>query len=166
MIFADEHHTYYGAGFSAAVREPAPRCCIGLTATPHKRTPPDQIIYRYPLAAAIADRLVKTPVLVGRKDDRSRSETKLLDGVRLLELKEQAIARWCADTGASPSNPMMLVIAPTIAEAEGVEGIVIDPELRRRTLRGRVLRSTPDAAGRGAGKHWTDLEELTARTGS
>ena len=31
-----------------------------------------QIIFRYPLAAAIAERLVKTPVVVGRKDDPNR----------------------------------------------------------------------------------------------
>ena len=31
---------------------------IGLTATPHAKTPEDQIVFRYPLAAAIADKLV------------------------------------------------------------------------------------------------------------
>lgn len=85
VIFADEHHTYFGPAFSAAVRDLTPYALVGLTATPHKKTPEDQIIFRYPLAAAIADRLVKTPVLVGRKDDRSDPATKLLDGIRLLE---------------------------------------------------------------------------------
>ena len=31
---------------------------IGLTATPHAKTPEDQIVFRYPLAAAVADKLV------------------------------------------------------------------------------------------------------------
>jgi len=127
VVFADEHHTYYGPGFSTAIRELRPRVLIGLTATPDKRTPPSQIIHRYPLAAAIADRLVKTPVLVGRRDDRMDPATKLLDGVRLLELKERAIARWCQATGAEPVVPMMLVIAPDINEANEIEGIVRDP---------------------------------------
>ena len=43
---------------------------------PAKKTPEDQIIFRYPLAAAIADKLVKTPVIVGRKDDRIDSLTQ------------------------------------------------------------------------------------------
>ncbi len=127
VVFADEHHTYYGPAFSAAIRNLRPRVLIGLTATPDKKTPPNQIIFRYPLAAAIADRLVKTPVLVGRNDDRMDPATKLLDGVRLLELKERAIAQWCQETGAEPVAPMMLVIAPDINEANEIEGIVRDP---------------------------------------
>ena len=124
VVFADEHHTYYGPAFSDAVRNLRPRVLLGLTATPDKKSPQSQIIFRYPLAAAIADKLVKTPVLVGRRDDRAEPETKLLDGVRPLELKEQVIARWCAETGAHPVTPMMLVIAPDIAEAEEIERIV------------------------------------------
>lgn len=127
VVFADEHHTYYGPAFSSAIRNLRPRVLIGLTATPDKRTPSDQIIHRYPLSAAIADKLVKTPVIVGRKDDRSDPATKLLDGVRLLEVKEQAIKRWCEETGAQPVTPIMLVIAPNIAEAEEIEAIVRDP---------------------------------------
>ncbi len=67
VVFADEHHTYYGPAFSRAVRDLAPWVLVGLTATPDKKTPAEQIIFRYPLAAAIADQLVKTPVIVGRK---------------------------------------------------------------------------------------------------
>lgn len=118
VIFADEHHCYYGPGFSGAVRDLTPYALVGLTATPHKKTPEEQIIYRYPLAAAIADRLVKIPVLVGRKDDRTDPETKLLDGIRLLEAKREAIARYVRETGEKPVNPVMLVIAQNIEEAE------------------------------------------------
>lgn len=67
---------------------------IGLTATPHAKTPEDQIAFRYPLAAAIADKLVKTPLLVGRREDKSDATTKLLDGIALLRLKENAIASY------------------------------------------------------------------------
>jgi type III restriction enzyme len=126
VIFADEHHSYYGPAFSNAVRDLRPRILLGLTATPHKKTPPDQIVYRYPLAAAIADKLVKTPVLVGRRDDRRDPATKLLDGVRLLEFKNQAIVRWCQETATQPINPVMLVIAPSIAEADEITGILSD----------------------------------------
>lgn len=149
VVFADEHHTYYGPAFSDAIRDLRPRVIIGLTATPHKKTPPDQIIYRYPLAAAIADQLVKTPVLVGRKDDRVDPTTKLLDGVRLLELKEQAIGRWCQESGDNPVNPVMLVIAPTIAEAQEIENIVRAPSFAGGRYADKVLTvhsNAPDEA--------------------
>src|SRR5207253_1294391 len=39
VVFADEHHTYYGPAFSQAIRNLYPRVLIGLTATPDKKTP-------------------------------------------------------------------------------------------------------------------------------
>jgi type III restriction enzyme len=129
ILFADEHHVYYGPAFSDAIRDLQPYALVGLTATPHKKTPPEQLIYRYPLAAAIADRLVKTPVLVGRKDDRgSETLTKLQDGIRLLEAKRAAMDKWCATTGRDPVNPVLLVIAQTIDGAEEVETLVRSEE--------------------------------------
>lgn len=117
-VFADEHHAYYGKAFSSAVRDLKPWVLLGLTATPHKQTPQDQIIYRYPLAAAIADRLVKTPVIVGRKDDRNDPLTKLSDGMTLLRAKQESVASYASATGASAVNPVMLVVAKTIADAD------------------------------------------------
>ncbi len=145
IVFADEHHAYYGDAFSRAVRDLHPKVLIGLTATPHRRTPEEQIIYRYPLAAAIADRFVKTPVLVGRKDDRTDATTKLLDGVALLELKEQAILRYVAESGKDPVNPVMLVIAPSIAEANEIQSIVSDKSFVGGRYADRVLTVHSDA---------------------
>jgi len=145
FVFADEHHTYYGAAFSRAVRDLRPRVLIGLTATPHRRTPDDEVIYRYPLAAAIADKLVKTPVIVGRKDDRTDPKTKLLDGIALLELKERAIRRFAAETGQTAVNPVMLVIAPNIAEADEIETIIDDESFAGGNYRDKVLTVHSDA---------------------
>jgi len=44
VLFADEHHVYYGPSFSDAVRDLQPHALIGLTATPHKKTPEEQLI--------------------------------------------------------------------------------------------------------------------------
>ncbi len=139
VVFADEHHCYYGPGFSAAVRDLTPWALVGLTATPHKKTPPEQIIYRYPLAAAVADRLVKAPVLVGRKDDRADPATKLLDGIRLLEAKRGAMERYCTETGAKPVNPVMLVIALSIDEAEEHAELLRSPSFAGGRYVDRVL---------------------------
>jgi type III restriction enzyme len=139
IVLADEHHVYYGPRFSDAVRGLKPRVLIGLTATPHPQTPEEQIIYRYPLAAAIADELVKTPVIVGRKDDRSDVRTKLTDGISLLELKAEAIKTYCRDTGQEPVNPMMMVVAPDIAAAEEIQELVKDKSFARGRYGDRVL---------------------------
>ncbi len=145
IVFADEHHTYFGPAFSTAVRDLHPQVLIGLTATPHPRTPPEQIIYRYPLAQAIADRNVKTPVIVGRKDDLADPTTKLLDGVALLELKEQVIERYCAQTGKTPVAPVMLVIAQRIEEATELEALIRQPSFAGGRYADRVLTVTSDS---------------------
>jgi len=49
IIFADEHHLYYGEKFSKAIRELKPKVLIGLTGTPHEKTPSEEIIFEYPL---------------------------------------------------------------------------------------------------------------------
>lgn len=149
VVFADEHHVYYAPAFSRTVRDLDPYALIGLTATPHPRTPEDQIIFRYPLAAAIADQVVKTPVLVGRSDDRNDPRTKLQDGIKLLELKGRAIERYATNTGSALVYPLMLVIAPTIAEAEEITDIIESPSFANGSYLNRVLTvhsSAPDEA--------------------
>jgi type III restriction enzyme len=139
IVFADEHHAYYGEVFSKAVRDLTPLAVVGLTATPHARTTDEEIIFRYPLAAAIADKLVKTPVIVGRKDDRKDTQTKLLDGVRLLETKRKTIERYCAETGEELINPVMLVICPSIDVADEVSSVVESKSFLDGRYAGSVL---------------------------
>ncbi|MEO7571253.1 MAG: hypothetical protein ABIX10_02340 [Acidimicrobiales bacterium] len=114
--------------FSAAITDLEPRAIVGLTATPDPKTPNEQIIYRYPLAAAIAEKWVKTPVIVGRRDDRSDTLTKLTDGLALLRYKAEAIEAYCIETGASPVNPVMLLIAKDTAEADEFRDILASSE--------------------------------------
>jgi type III restriction enzyme len=132
VVFADEHHCYYGPAFSAAVRDLKPWVLVGLTATPHKNTPEDEIIFRYPLAAAIADKLVKTPVIVGRRDDRTDPTTKLTDGVTLLEAKQRSLDTYAKAHELEPIKPAMLVVAKDIEDADEY---------------GRILRSDEFFAG-------------------
>lgn len=139
VVFADEHHAYYGKQFSAAVRDLHPWALIGLTATPHKDTPTDLIIFRFPLAAAIAGKYVKTPVIVGRRDDKRDPVTKLLDGITLLERKRELANQWAAANHVPPVNPVMLVVARDITEAEQWATIVRAPDFMGGTYRDAVL---------------------------
>ncbi len=139
VVFADEHHLYYGPRFSEAVRDLSPWALVGLTATPHKKTPPEQIIYRYPLAAAIADRYVKTPVIVGRKDDKRDLRTKLLDGLVLLDHKRSVAQEWAAAYGLPRINPVMLVVASNTTEADEIAEIIRSDDFREGQHREGVL---------------------------
>ncbi|MDX3066823.1 DEAD/DEAH box helicase family protein [Streptomyces sp. ND04-05B] len=123
VILADEHHCYRGQAFSRTIRDLKPELVVGMTATP-VRADESLVAFRYPLAAAIADELVKTPVMVARRDDRSDIETKLLDGVNLLRYKAQSADAYCDENGLSRVNPVMLVIAQNIEEAEEFQAVL------------------------------------------
>lgn len=128
VVIADEHHAYYGPKFSNAIRALDAVALIGLTATPNKGTKAELIIYRYPLGRAIADGLVKVPVLVGRKDDRKDIETQLSDGFALLAAKRSAVESWCrVHPEAKPINPVMFVVCQSIVEADEVAEILRRP---------------------------------------
>lgn len=149
VVFADEHHTYYGDAFSKAVRDLKPWLLLGLTATPSKKTPEDQIIFRYPLAAAIADKLVKTPVIVGRRDDRHDPLTKMTDGVTLLDAKTQAINAYVEAHELEPVNPVMLVVAKDTAMADEYGDILKSSEFFNGMYADAVLvvhHKSPDDA--------------------
>ncbi len=163
VVFADEHHTYYGPAFSKAVRDLNPWVLVGLTATPDKKTPPDQIIFRYPLAAAIADKLVKTPVIVGRKDDLHDRLTKLTDAITLLNAKRDAVGAYVAATGAMSVNPALLVVTEEIKDADECGAIVQSSEFFGGQYANSVLvvhskAKDPDAALEELGK----VEEATS----
>lgn len=122
VVLADEHHLYGGREFAAAVRGLEPQMLLGFTATPIKGSP---IIFRYPLAAAIADRYVKKPAIVGRRDDRADALTKLQDGVRLLTGKRIKIDQYRELHPEAPViNPVMLVICADTEDADEVDGIL------------------------------------------
>lgn len=160
VVLADEHHLYYGEKFSEAVRGLNPRAIIGLTATPNRKTPTDQIIYKYPLAAAIADKFVKTPVIVGRKDDRSDLVTRLNDGLTLLEVKRAAQVAYLASHPETKAvNPFMLVVARDTTEADEIATLIRSDKFRGGDYAETVLQvdssvnedKEPDMWGRLSG---------------
>lgn len=138
VILADEHHCYRGAAFSKTITDLLPELVVGLTATPAK-TDGDLVVYRYPLARAIKDQLVKTPVLVARKDDRTDDHTKLLNGVTLLRYKERLAHARCDEDGIPRVNPVMLVIAQDTTEADRFQELLDSESFDDGAWIGRTL---------------------------
>lgn len=153
VVLADEHHVYSESAqsFSDAVRELDAMALIGLTATPAK-SDLGKVIYHYPLARAIADKYVKTPVLVGRKDDASSVETRLRDGLLLLEAKQKAADDYAAATGQASVNAVMFVVADTKDNANAVADVLRKPGMFADDYDTRVLvvhsSAADDALGR------------------
>lgn len=130
VIIGDEHHVYAAraTAFSAAINDLNPIGIIGLTATADT-SQRDRIIYEYPLARALCDRLVKIPVLVGRTDNKDDLDTKLGDGLALLRAKQQAADTYRISHSAQQVNAVMLVIAESIDQADLVGEILARPNL-------------------------------------
>jgi type III restriction enzyme len=132
VVIADEHHIYASTGarkFSQAITALDPAALIGLTATPDDSTPLDRIVFHYPLADAIADGFVKVPVLVARSDRASDTRTQLADGVALLDAKASAMTAYCKTTRKEFVQPVLFVVASTIAEARDIRDMLAGPDL-------------------------------------
>ncbi len=131
VVIADEDHVYEGNAkkFFAAIADLTPRALVGLTATLDPKTPVSAVIYNYTLAQAIADGFVKIPIIVGRERELKDTRAQLLDSVALLDAKRNALAAWCAATGKPFIQPVLLVVAQTIEEAEQIRDTLLEPDL-------------------------------------
>ncbi|MGN7187530.1 DEAD/DEAH box helicase family protein [Microbacterium enclense] len=146
VVIVDEHHVIREKAkrFNAAVHELGARAVVGLTATPDVADiAAGKVVYQYPLAAAIADRLVKVPVIVYRQDGRKDLSTQLADACLLRDRKEPVWAAYAEAAEVQPLRPVLFVVCQTIADANQVAS-----ELRRDDLLpgdGAVLVITGDS---------------------
>src|ERR1017187_9627492 len=134
VVIADEHHVYrtQAEKFSSAVRDLSPRALVGLTATPDPADE-DKVIYRYSLAEAIADELVKIPVIVYRQDGHKDIRTQLADACHLLRIKAAAYEAWERTEAEEAVSPVLFVVCQTVEDAKdttnllATEGMIGDP---------------------------------------
>jgi type III restriction enzyme len=165
VILADEHHCYRGPAFSNTIKKLLPQLVIGLTATP-AHADVDMVVYRYPLARAIKDQLVKTPVLVARKDDRNDDTTKLLDGVTLLRYKERLAHARCDEEGIPRVNPVMLVIAQDTTEADAYSELLESSSFDHGSWTGKTLVVHSNLSGDAKEKALAELDAVEDPTSS
>ncbi len=122
-LIMDESHRYRASAGVRAINELKPVLGLELTATPMIETPRGAIpfknvIYSYPLGAAMADGFVKEPAVVTRKNfnpaGMSAEEIermKLEDGIRLHESVKVELETYARETGNTIVKPFLLVIA-------------------------------------------------------
>ncbi|BDT94121.1 hypothetical protein IFM12275_40970 [Nocardia sputorum] len=125
VVIADEHHVYRekAKAFGAAVRELNPRAIVGLTATPDDADR-EKVVFQYSLAEAIADGLVKTPVIVYREDGQKDIETQLSDACHLRARKEEVWRVWADQKEKPQISPVLFVVCQDIKDAEHVANIL------------------------------------------
>ncbi|WP_279614276.1 DEAD/DEAH box helicase [Streptomyces seoulensis] len=131
VVIADEHHVYRSDArkFHEAVRDLQPRALVGLTATPDEtdRKVPGRIVFQYSLAEAIADQLVKIPVIVYREDGHNDVRTQLADACHLRKVKEETTREWAERNGRPMVNPVLFVVCQSIEEATESASILAGP---------------------------------------
>lgn len=122
LMVLDESHLYSASAktWSPALDRLMPAARVGLTATP---VTGDDVIYSYTLRRAIADKLVKGPVLAmrqgGYRDNEERGQ--LRDAKEILDRKAREyrkIEKLHPDL--TPINPIMLVACSDTAHADEV----------------------------------------------
>ena len=130
IVIADEHHVYRAQArqFSSAVRGLGARALVGLTATPDPADE-DKVIYRYTLGEAIADELVKIPVIVYRRDGHNDTRTQLADACHLLRIKSAAYNAWMSTDDEEAINPVLFVVCQTVHDAEHIATLLAADEM-------------------------------------
>ncbi|WP_433718636.1 DEAD/DEAH box helicase [Microbacterium laevaniformans] len=147
VVIVDEHHVIREKAkrFNAAVHDLDARAVVGLTATPDAAdVKAGKVVYQYPLAHAIADRLVKIPVIVYRQDGRKDLSTQLADACLLRAKKEPTWAAFAEGAGVPPVHPVIFIVCQTIQDANETAA-----ELRRDDLlpgEGEVLVITGESS--------------------
>jgi len=130
VVIADESHLYgaQAKAFHQALRDLEPAATVGLTAS---ATAKDHVVFRYPLYQAIAEGMVKTPVIAYRSSgypEVGGEELQLRDALVLLRAKQRAYAEYAvAHPEARPVNAVLFVVCSDVAHATEVAQLLRGP---------------------------------------
>ena len=131
-LIMDESHRYRASAGVRAINELKPVLGLELTATPMIETPRGAIpfknvIYSYPLGAAMADGFVKEPAVVTRKNfnpagmsAEALERLKLEDGLRLHESVKVELETYARESSNAIVKPFLLVIARDTTDVKRV----------------------------------------------
>lgn len=158
VMLMDEAHRYRAKAAANAVYELKPKLGLELTATPKtvgaSPKPFRNVIYRYDLAAAMADSFVKEPAVATRAnfrradyDDDQLEAVMLEDGVTYHERVKVELELHAKQTGAALVHPFMLVVAKDTAHAGAIRARTEGDGFFRGAYRGRVAEVHSNQTG-------------------
>jgi type III restriction enzyme len=151
VLLMDESHRYRASAGVKAINELKPIIGLELTATPYieaggKSEPFKNVIYSYPLSAAMKDGFVKEPAVATREnfdaknyDEASLEKLKLEDGVRVHENSKVELEVYARDNGKPIVKPFMLIVAKDTTHANDLHKIIEDESFFGGRYKGKVI---------------------------
>jgi|LSQX01.1.fsa_nt_gb type III restriction enzyme len=151
VLMMDESHRYRATAGINAINELKPILGLELTATPQKESPSGpvpfkNIIYSYPLSAAMQDGFVKEPAVATRENFNASNYTqeqlerlKLEDGVRVHEDTKVQLEVYARQNEQPIVKPFMLVVAQDTTHADALEKVIRDESFFDGRYENRVI---------------------------
>ena len=136
VVLMDESHHYRADKGLAAINELKPVLGLELTATPQveqgtKTVKFKNVVYEYPLSAAIKDGFTKTPYAMTRRDLSDYNFTQdeidkmmLSDGISNHERVKERLKDYAINNGVEPVKPFVLVVCKDTKHAEQVKAYI------------------------------------------
>lgn len=136
VVLMDESHHYRADKGLAAINELKPILGLELTATPQveqgtKTVKFKNVVYEYPLSAAIKDGFTKTPYAMTRRDISDYNFTQdeidkmmLSDGISNHERVKERLKDYAINNGVEPVKPFVLVVCKDTKHAEQVKAYI------------------------------------------
>lgn len=136
VVLMDESHHYRAEKGLAAINELKPVLGLELTATPQveqgtKTVKFKNVVYEYPLSAAIKDGFTKTPYAMTRRDISDYNFTQdeidkmmLSDGISNHERVKERLKDYAINNGVEPVKPFVLIVCKDTKHAEQVKAYI------------------------------------------
>ena len=151
VLLMDESHRYRASAGVKAINELKPIIGLELTATPQveaggKTELFKNVIYSYPLSAAMKDGFVKEPAVATREnfdannyDEAGLEKLKLEDGVRVHENSKVELEVFARDNGKPIVKPFMLIVAKDTTHANDLHKTIEDEVFFGGRYKGKVI---------------------------
>lgn len=152
VLLMDESHRYRASAGVKAINELKPILGLELTATPQVERgarhaePFKNVIYSYPLSAALKDGFVKEPAVATRENFDADNYTK--EGLELLKLKDGILIHeetkvqlelYSRENGQKRVKPFMLVVAEDTTHASALKAQIEAPDFFEGQYKGKVI---------------------------
>ena len=151
VMIMDESHHYRADRASTALNDLHPLLGLELTATPlasvkGKQVPFKNVVYEYPLSAAIEDGYTRTPYALTRANlapynfgDAAMDRLMLSDGILSHERTKKRLADYARETGKDLIKPFMMVVCQNTEHAKEVEGYIKSEAFRNGAYRNKTI---------------------------
>ena len=151
VIIMDESHHYRAKGSAAAINDLRPVLGLELTATPQvqqgsKAVLFKNVVYEYPLSAAIRDGYTRTPYALTRRDIHAYNmtpeeldKTMINDGILRHENMKVILKKYAINNHVRLVKPFMLIVCKDTTHAQWVLDYIKSDAFREGRYKDKVI---------------------------